>query len=71
MKLTSVDLADHNAPEHLLCLSQKELLMLFSFSQAALMHASMRDCLLSKHDYQNFHSQLTRSITQALSLQQA
>ena len=71
MKLTSVDISESDTPEHLLCLTHKELLMLFSLSQAALMHAPMRDCLMGKHDYQAFHHQLTRSLKAALSLRQA
>ena len=71
VKLTSVDIADNNAPEHLLCLTHTELLMLFSLSQAALMHSPMRECLMSKLDYRSFHGQLTRSLAAALSLEKA
>jgi hypothetical protein len=53
--------------EHLLCLNQREALMLFGLLQAASRHEPTRQTILSSGDYQLFHRQLSRSLAQSLS----
>lgn len=52
--------------DHLLCLSQREALMLFSLLQAALRHEPTRHTLLSRGDYKRFHRQLTQVLAESL-----
>ena len=52
--------------DHLLCLSQREALMLFGLLQAALRHETTRQTLLSEGEYQQFHRELSHNLARAL-----
>jgi hypothetical protein len=52
--------------DHLLCLSQREALMLFGLLQAALRHETTRKTLLSEGEYQQFHRELSHNLARAL-----
>lgn len=54
------------ASEHLICLSSKEVLMLFQLLQASLLHPPMRESLMAQGEYSRFHRQLSASLGSAL-----
>jgi hypothetical protein len=51
---------------HLLCLSDREALMLFSLLQAALRHEESQRTLLSAGDYKRFHRTLSAALANGL-----
>jgi hypothetical protein len=48
--------------QYLLCLNQKEALMMASVFQASLLHEPTRMALLSRSDYATFHQQMMRAL---------
>ena len=51
---------------HLLCISDREALMLFSLLQAALRHEESQRTLLSAGDYKRFHRTLSAALANGL-----
>lgn len=52
--------------DHLICLSQREALMLFGVFQAGLLHEPMQACLMSKHEYSSFYHTMMAALAQAV-----
>ena len=52
--------------DHLICLSQREALMLFGVFQAGLMHEPMQASLMSKHEYSSFYHGMMAALARAV-----
>jgi len=59
VKITQVD------GQCLLCLDQREALMMASVFQASLLHEPTRDALLNRPDYADFHRQIMTGLAGA------
>jgi hypothetical protein len=52
--------------DHLICLSQREALMLFGVFQAGLLHEPMQACLMGRHEYSSFYHTMMAALAQAV-----
>jgi hypothetical protein len=52
--------------DHLICLSQREALMLFGVFQAGLLHETMQDSLMGKHEYGHFYRTMMAALAKAV-----